>query len=630
MKYSNIFLLSCALIAAVDVSDASAASTKITKIEFTGKQTPQLLVITGDGPLSIDKSENSEDHQIVLEIRNAKLANKNVGRRLDASSFAGNVSLISPYEVEGGSAVRVIVQLRKRGGTVANLNTSGKTATLTLNPGNGSSTAGASGEDSSPIADNDAEGTKGEASHDAVGATQSDTADSGGPAPTNGKGDLKLEEIEDALKKKNYIGRRITVNFKDADIVDVFKLIGETSGFNLIIGSDVIGKLTLSLTDVPWDQVLDLVLTTMKLGAERNGNILRIASLTALTQEKDQLSRARTAANLNAPRITRIFPISYAKPTDLVALLSRFGAGAAGTAEAAASRDTIAVDERTNSLVIQDIQDNLDRMAKLIELMDRPTPQVQIEARVIEGSEDFGKSISGNLGIGGKSNPNTGYGYALSPSGKFDSTLASTPVDGSTPTSTTPISSLGFGLNAKSIANFRLNATLALNEQESRSKTISAPRLVVLNKQKANIIQGQPVLVPTASTNPINGGIQIQNTVQSAILSLDVTPTVTNDGNILMDVNVNSNVPKPVGTDQSGIANRSVKTLVVTESGGTLVIGGVYSQGETHGESGFPFLRKLPLIGALFGAESDSNSRSELFIFISPRVLNENEATGSG
>jgi type IV pilus assembly protein PilQ len=597
-------------------SDVFAVS-QITKIEYSGKKSPQTLVITGDGPLTIEKSENVDDHQIVLEIKDAKFANKNVARRLDASSFPGNVSLISPYAVEGTNSVRIIVQLRKGGSTNSELQSSGKISTLTLS--NERSNAASNTAPSESLVSSNG---------DAVVATQSDTTENGDAAPAE-KGEMKLDEIEASLKNKNYVGRRITVNFKDADIVDVFKLIGETSGFNLIVGGDVVGKLTLSLTDVPWDQVLDLVLTTMKLGAERNGNILRIATLTALTLEKDQLLRAKNAANSSAPRVTRIFPISYAKPSDLVGLLTKFGAGSAGATEgSAAARDTIVVDERTNSLVIQDIQDNLDRMAKLIELMDKPTPQVQIEARIVEGSESFGKSMSGNLGFGAKGNSNKSFGYGLSPGGKYDSTLASTPIDTATPTTTR--GALGMGLNIAQIYNFRLNASLNLFEEESRSKTISAPRLVVLNKQKANIVQGQPVLVPTASTNPVNGAIQTANTVQSAILSLDVTPTVTNDGNILMDVNVNSNVPKSVGSDQSGIANRSVKTLVVTESGGTLVIGGVYTQSEGHGEGGFPFLRKLPLIGALFGNSSDNNDKSELFIFISPRVLNEAESGGAG
>lgn len=613
------------------MSGESLAVIKIQKIEFLGKSSPQQIRVIADGEMQVDKTENSGDQQVVLEIKDAKLANRNVGRAIDTSSFKGNVLLVSPYESKDGQSVRIIVQLRKAVET--NLETSGKQALLAI--GGAANLAMISGAEEAagqaPVESSQTDSPSGEAAQASAGtssdslSTQASDAESEPETPNEPPKDA-LAQVEASIKDKKYIGRRITVNFKDADVVDVFRLIGDTSGFNMVIGSDVTGRVNLSLTDVPWDQVLDIVLTTLRLGAERNGNILRIATLQTLTQEKTQQLQAKTAAQASAPRVTRIFPISYAEPTRLVPVLQRFGAGAAGSGDASATRDTILVDDRTNSIIIQDIQDNLDRMAKIIELLDRPTPQVQIESKIVEASENFQKSMSGQLGFGSVADNNRLYGYGFARDGSFLDPLLSNPVSANAATTANaanPANTLGLGMRLGRFMNVRLNSILSMNEVEGKLKVISSPRVVVLNKQSANIVQGQPVLVPTSVTNTTTGAVGIGQTVASANLRLGVTPTVTNDGNIIMDLQVQSDVPKQLDATNSGIANRSINTRVVTESGGTLVIGGVYSNSESTGESGFPFLRKLPLIGILFGSESKTIDRNELFIFITPRVINE-------
>ncbi len=616
------------------ISSESFAAVKIQKIEFLGKSSPQQIRVIADGAMQIEKTENTGDQQIVLEIKDAKLANRNVGRAIDTSSFKGNVILVSPYESKDGQSVRVIVQLRKA--VEANLEANGKQALLAIGgPADLamiSEAEAAAGQ--APVDNPEAakDSSANEASQASAGnssdslATQASDAETSTPEIPNEPPKDALAQVEASIKDKKYVGRRITVNFKDADVVDVFRLIGDTSGFNMVIGSEVTGRVNLSLTDVPWDQVLDIVLTTLRLGAERNGNILRIATLQTLTQEKTQQLQAKTAAQASAPRVTRIFPISYAEPARLVPVLQRFGAGAAGSGDASATRDTILVDDRTNSIIIQDIQDNLDRMAKIIELLDRPTPQVQIESKIVEASENFQKSMSGQLGFGSVADNNRLYGYGIARDGSFQDPLLSNPVSANsaaTANPTNPANTLGLGMRLGRFMNVRLNSILSMNEVEGKLKVISSPRVVVLNKQAANIVQGQPVLVPTSVTNATTGAVGIGQTVASANLRLGVTPTVTNDGNIIMDLQVQSDVPKQLDATNSGIANRSINTRVVTESGGTLVIGGVYSNSESTGESGFPFLRKLPLIGILFGSESKTIDRNELFIFITPRVINE-------
>jgi type IV pilus assembly protein PilQ len=594
-----------ALIIGIYLVSASAWSmTKITKVEFLGKSAPNQIIVSGDGPIEFEKIENTTDHQVILEIKNAKLAHSNVGRRLDASSFNSKVSLISPYNVAGQDAVRVIVQMREDATTSVVAQGNKLFMGVDGEPDTGVMAVASATE--SP----GAEPSEGEAPLEASAPSESTES------PT-------IKQFTDAQSNKVYIGRKITLQFRDAPVVDVFRLIGETSGFNIVLGPDVTGNITLSLIDVPWDLALDTVLNTLKLGAERTGSVMRVATLASITQEKQQILAAKAASEASAPRVTRIFPISYASPTSLVPLLQKFGAGNAGSGVANSRQDSILVDERTNSIVIQDISENIDRMAKIIELMDRPTPQVLIEAKIVEATEEFSKDLSGSLGAG--TQDTTGrYFKGFSRNGDMRDPLTTGPLD-TVSTASPPINQIGMGLKFNSLANFRLNALLNLNEAESKIKVISSPRTVVLNKEKASIIQGTPVLVPV--TTLVNQVPILGSSVQSANLSLGVTPTVTNDGNVLLDLNVSSDTPKSIGEGQSGIGSRNITTKVVAESGSTLVIGGVYTQSKTRNEGGIPFLRKIPLLGLLFGSQVDIDNKSELFIFITPRILNEKDSS---
>ncbi|MBC7387462.1 MAG: hypothetical protein H7301_15030, partial [Cryobacterium sp.] len=302
----------------------------------------------------------------------------------------------------------------------------------------------------------------------------------------------------------------------------------------------------------------------------------------------------------------------------LLPILNRFGAGQAGKAAVAgATRDTIIVDERTNSLIVQDTSDNLERMAKIIKLLDRQTPQIQIEAKIIDASETFSKSISGSFG-GANAPPWGGAGASF----LQGATISAPSLPGNTQSGKNG-NAFGATLKIGALAGLRLSAILNLAESEGKNRILSAPRIVVLNKQTSTIVQGVPVLVPVTVQNPANGASIASTEVRSANLSLGVTPTVTNDGNIVMNLNITNDTPESVSDTQTGIANRNITTQVVAESGSTIAIGGVYKLSESEGSTGIPGLRNLPIIGALFGSTSKSSERRELFIFITPRVLNE-------
>jgi len=605
--------------AGLAITNIATASVKIKKIEFLGTAEFPQITVTGSAPFHGRILEGATPDQLSIEIPDASFETKNATRSLDTASFSGKIKLISPYEKKDNGSIRIVVQASEP---------------FTLKPkavGNKLYL----GVDHDPDPDlvatrrsststqrgvvSEAEAVK------IMGSDQSQDLQLGGlNVPEPGSDAARMDDFLEAQKSKNFKGRAITLQVKDADLVDVLSLIGETSGFNIVAGSDVSGKVNLSLVNVPWDLALDTVLTTNKLGAERNQNILRIALLANLASEKVAEAQAKRAIESNAPRVTRIFPVSYAKPVDLVKVLQKFGTGSGGadagggSGGAGVTSASILVDERTNAIVIQETADNLNRMAKLIELLDKPTPQILIEAKIVEAGETLSNSLSGNLGGGVLNSVNP---FFNSNSGTWADPLLSVP--GLSTAAGLPNNNVGANMTIRPLGRLRLNALLSFNEAEEKSKIIASPRLTVLNRQKANITQGTPVAIAQTTINPTTGTLIQLTTLVQAELNLSVTPTVTNDGQIIMELTISNDVPELTSDSQNGISRRNMTSTIVTESGSTLAIGGIYSYNQSEAEGGFPFLRKIPFIGALFGFKNSKKTRRELFVFITPKILNE-------
>ncbi len=570
------------------------AAVQITSIDFNGINIPNEINIQANGPLSFLKQDNAADKQVVIELKGVTITPDHLNK-IDTSSFDSNVSMISPYLVEGESeTVRIVIQLREF--VLVEVSQDGNLVRVRI-------------------------------------------PKSVGPLSTieSKKKDL-LDEFIDNQKSKKFIGKPITLQIRDLDISDVLRLIGEASGFNIVMGDDVKGKMTLSLVQVPWDQALDLVLRSMHLGAERSNNILRIASLQSLTSEKIEESKAKAAVDANAPRITRVFPISYADLSELKTTLLLFSSGSKNTSSPpgleSIQASIVQEDKRTNSIIVRDIPESLERIKKLIEILDTQTPQVMIEAKIIEATEEFSKTHGGSLGVGGSGdyfgrfargnplttlmgNPTQGITGIFNTTSDFANISA--PTSGGGPASNN--GTFGLSPNLSFIPGLsKLNAILSWGETEHQVKVISSPKTVVLNKEKASITEGTPVSIPGATTITTAGPVT-SNSVQQANIGLDVTPTVTNDGSVLLKLKVTRDVPM-----SPGIGSRTLETVVLVESGTTLVIGGVYTMSTSHIASGIPYLRSIPLIGALFGSEADQTQRTEIFFFITPRVLNLKEA----
>lgn len=600
----------------------SFALSEVTNIEFLGTQDPHQIIIRSDKPLEFEKQENPKDQQLILELKASRLAHQGLNRKIDTSSFDSKVTLISPYQVQGKDLVRVVIQLREMVST--EISQAENLLTLFIPRGQKKEISQPSTESPSPLPVQ---------TEDTSIQETPLQAEEKNKTPLQIKRD-KLQEFFASRETKRFIGRPITLRVRDTEVVDVFRLIGDASGFNIVLGEDVKGKVTLSLVDVPWDLALDTVLNTMRLGAERNNNVLRVMTLTNLATEKQEQLRAKKAAEATAPLITRVFPVSYAQLTELQALLSRF-IGASTGGETSAPGAMVQVDNRTNSVIVRDISENIEKIKKLIEILDTQTPQVLIEAKIIEASEQFVKQMGGALGLGraggaaGKS-----YFASFSQANPVDALIGAPGVfaDGAAISSAGTAGSSTFAFSPQ--LNFipgvqRLNALLRLGESENQLKVVASPKTVVLNKEKGNIVQGTPVLVPGSTVVAGVGAVPIA-TVQSANLSLDVKPTVTNDGNVLLELDISRDIPFALDNQNNGVAKRSLKTNVVVESGSTLVIGGIYTMTNTLQSSGFPILRKIPILGWFFGSESDTTDRSELFIFITPRIINEKEAGLTG
>lgn len=610
-------------------SSTAFGSATITGIDFKGSSDPSEITIKSDTELTFERIENSEGKQLILEMKDAKIG-KAEAQKIDTSSFDSKVSQISPYQVQGqDNTVRVVVQLRE----MVSTDVSQDKNTITIKVPNKS--AGNPSLDAVP---------EKAVSQKAETARPSETVqapESAAPSDQASGSRTDLEAYMSTKDTKKFIGKHVTLQIRDGDVGDVLKLISESSGFNIVLGESVKGKLNLSLVDVPWDQALDIVMRSLRLGAERNNNILRVDTLQNLAMEKADELAAQKAAAAVAPRVTRLFPINYADPKDLQKTVEKFvmgettpsvtvsGAGSSsstsGISSSSLANAIVQIDDRTNSIIVRDTTENLEKMQKLIELLDIPSPQVLIEAKIIEASDKFSRALNGSLGIGDAAV--SGFG-SFAGGNPFDALVGSPGVftSGSTiATSTAGLGTLGYSPNLSFLPSLgRVNAVLSWGESESQLKVVAAPKTVVMNKLSASIVQGTPVLIPGQTVSQTGSPVPL-TTVQQANISLKVKPTVTNDGSILMELTVTKDVPESLPGGNQGVGSRNLTTTVMVETGTTLVIGGIYNLQTTHVAEGFPFLRKLPLIGALFGNESDSTNRSELFIFVTPKILNPKE-----
>lgn len=464
------------------------------------------------------------------------------------------------------------------------------------------------------------------------------------PVPVNSNGQQ--------FGEKKFTGQRLTLKFQDIQIRPLLQLIADFTGNNIVVSDDVKGSISLRLENVPWDQALDLILTTKGLSMRKNGNVMYVAPTADIVARDKAELEARQQSQQLAPLVTDIVQINYAKADDIYKLLesaSKTGNKSTGDNKGAddtqqrflTDRGSMTVDPRSNSIIITDTADALDRIRDLIKKLDKPVRQVLIETRIVIATDNFARQLGVRWGV-------TAVGQhgssALATSataagaqgmvqnianGQAAGIPSQTLYNFNTPISGNPTGGLGLAILG---SNVLLDLELSALQSEGTGEIVSSPKVITTNGHAALISQGTEIPYIAQQTT---GGVAT-NTVsfKKAVLSTEVTPQITPNDNIIMDINVKKDEPDYTnmlpGTTNPPINTREVKTKVEVKNGETVVLGGIYQFQNTTSINKVPFLGDLPGLGNLFKDRETNNQRLELLIFVTPKIINSEQQLVSG
>lgn len=432
-----------------------------------------------------------------------------------------------------------------------------------------------------------------------------------------------------------YRGRRIDLDLKDADVHNVLRLLADVGRVNIVTADNVSGSVTIRMRNVPWDRALDVVLQAKSLGMVRDGNVLRVAPLADLEKEREMAIQRRKQEFQLQPVETRLVPVSYAQASEIQGRAK----------DLLSSRGSIAVDERTNFLIVRDIAGNLNQIEELVRSLDSQTPQVLVEARIVEATSRYlrdigvqwggdatfsaatgnptGLAFPSSIGIAGGADDGQGPTAGLSP---FTRTVANPNYAVNLPAAVGTGSGGAVGITFGHINNtFNLGLRLSAAETSGMVRIISSPRILTLDNNEATISQG--TLIPFSQVSAMG----VQTTFREAKLELRVKPHVTADGSVAMHVKVNRDEPDFTQTSARGdptILKREAETNLLVMDGHTAVIGGIFTRNTGRNLDQVPFFGDIPLLGLLFQHRKSSDARGELVIFITPRIVNRAEALG--
>ncbi|HXC17028.1 MAG TPA: type IV pilus secretin PilQ [Holophagaceae bacterium] len=429
--------------------------------------------------------------------------------------------------------------------------------------------------------------------------------------------------------ERRYTGAKVSIDLPNTDLVTFLRYLADVGHLNLVCDSDVQGTATYKFTDVPWDQVLDIILKNAGLGKEIDNGVLRVAKIATLQREAEERGKLAEAKALSGDLETVTRPLSYAKVGEASQLVTKL----------LSKRGTVIVDERTNTLIITDLPAYLKTVEDLIQTLDIQIQQVSIEARVVEANKDWQRAFGvewpqanggvHNIGASGSTVPwftsgtgpgwNGGGGYNRAASGQSLGVGIAPGLPG-----VTSIAAPAGEFWVSFLSNrYSVNFILQALETDGIVKIVSSPKVVAQNNRKATILSGQKIPYPTQQGGAAGGAITVA--FIDANLQLDVTPQITNEGTILLELKIQkaeADFSRTVNGTPT-ILNKSIETQVLVRDGGTAVLGGVYVTNNTKGTAGVPFLMNIPIIGALFRTKSNAESTQELLIFITPRILHQ-------
>jgi len=427
----------------------------------------------------------------------------------------------------------------------------------------------------------------------------------------------KVEEekkaSEEGLPERIYMGRKLSLDFKDADIKNILRLIAEVSNLNIITGEDVAGKITMRLVDVPWDQALDVILQARSLGMNRVGNVIRVAPVDTLKKEIQAELEAKRVKERLEDLVTELIPVNYAAAKEIMPQVK----------SVLSDRGDVRVDERTNILIVKDISRNIPGVKNLVKSLDTKTPQVLIEARIIEANLTFQEELGvswgflASTGTGQNKTFKVGGGTPGSVLGTVTNTVVGLPA----------VPAAGAG--APGILEFlftskygikELDIAISAHEAKGDVKIISSPKIATLDNKEASVEQGLRIPYKKITTD---GTVSVE--FIEANLKLTVTPHVTNDGNVKMSIRAKKDAPdfSVVVESTPSIDKKEAITEVLVKDGGVVVIAGIYTIQKTEATDGVPLFGKIPLLGWLFKRETKQDARKDLLIFISPKIVKD-------
>ena len=435
----------------------------------------------------------------------------------------------------------------------------------------------------------------------------------------------KPKEVID-IAKRTYTGERLSLSFQDIDIRAVLKVIADFKGVNIIVTDDVAGNITLNLKDVPWDQALDIILESKDLGIRKLGRVWSIDLQQNIDEQKQRVLEAHNKIKELEPLRTEFITINYSKAEKLKELL-KSGSSNESSHSFISDRGSVSVDERTNTLVIQDTSKRLEDIRHLIRALDKPVRQVLIESRVVIANDDFTKDLGVKFGHSTNATFGKNNEYGIITSGKnagdisFAAGGTGVTIDNQEglimdlPAAPVLGKAASFGLIVGKIGTYLLQLELSALESEGRGEIISSPRVITANQHEAVIKQGVEVTIPGVA----GVGATAAPTFKEVVLMLKVTPQITPDDRIIMDLHITKDNVRLAG----GFDKREVESRVLVDNGETVILGGVYEQNNQNLVKRVPFISDLPLIGTLFRQRQHSNVKQELLIFITPKILQE-------
>ncbi len=569
-----------------------AARQKIADLRFAQQGGFARIEISGKARHVVSRPD---ERTVVLSLSAAELPKK-FERSLDTTAFQGPVMMVSSFNQPASGEVKIVATLRGDATYQVEETKGGLAWTFQAVKGTPEKSA------ETPV----------------IRITDAQSAGLSQEAPGYA--------LSGAPQARGYTGRRITLDFHDIEVRNLLRLIADVSKKNIVVADDVTGKVTVSLRNVPWDQALELVLKSKGLGKEEMGNVIRIAKYEQIAKEQQARADAEKARAPLLPLKVRIIPVNFARAGDMSGRIK----------DVLTERGSVSTDERTNVLIVKDVQEALVRAEGLVRNLDTEIPQVLIESRIVEASSNFNKALGvqwgGNAAFTqatgnptGLIFPNNATGAGGIPGGSTSGTAAAPNYAVSLPAPVGEGSGGAIGLILGSAGGaFNLNLRISALENSGVVKTISAPKIATIDNKEATIGQGISIPFSQVSASGVN------TTFIEAKLELKVTPHVSADGSILLKIKATNNAPNPQLTGANGqpsISKREAETEVLVRDGETTVIGGIYTRQTASRRAEVPFLAKIPLLGALFRATSEQDDHTELLIFITPRILNRQATT---